>query len=63
MDLAINYLLVGIGVQLFMVWASYKIENEEFLFTPIERIGLTLLWPIVLVSVIYYTIKALFFEK
>jgi len=63
MDLAINYLLVGIGVQLFMVWASYKTENEEFFFNPIERIGLTLLWPIVLVSVVYYTIKALFFEK
>ena len=63
MNLVINYLLVGIAIQFFMVWASRKTNKEELVFTNWEQFLLVIFWPIVLVSFIYYTIKAIFFEK
>ena len=63
MNLVINYLLVGIAIQFFMVWASRKTNKEELIFTNWEQFLLVIFWPIVLVSFIYYTIKAIFFEK
>lgn len=63
MNLVINYLLVGIAIQFFMVWVSRKTNKEELVFTNWEQFLLVIFWPIVLVSFIYYTIKAIFFEK
>ena len=63
MNLVINYLLVGILFQFFMVWASKKSEQEEFLFTHVERILLVAFWPIGLLGVIYNIIKTLIFEE
>jgi hypothetical protein len=63
MDLVINYLLVGIIIQFFIVWGSRKTNKEELLFTNLEQFLLVIFWPIVLVSVVYYTIKTIFFEK
>ena len=63
MNLVINYLLVGILFQFFMVWASKKNEQEELLFTHIERILLVIFWPIGLLGVIYQIIKTLIFEE
>jgi hypothetical protein len=61
MDLVINYLLVGIVIQFFMVWGSRKTNKEELIFTNWEQFLLVIFWPIVLINFIYYTIKALFF--
>jgi hypothetical protein len=61
MDLVINYLLVGIIIQFFIVWGSRKTNKEELLFTNLEQFLLVIFWPIVLINFIYYTIKALFF--
>lgn len=63
MNLTINYLLVGIIVQFFMVWVSRKTKKEELLFTNWEQFLLVILWPIVLINFTYHTIKALFFDK
>jgi hypothetical protein len=46
-----------------MVWASKKNEQEELLFTHIERILLVIFWPIGLLGVIYQIIKTLIFEE
>jgi hypothetical protein len=61
MDLVINYLLVGIIIQFFIVWGSRKTNKEELIFTNLEQFLLVIFWPIVLINFIYYTIKALFF--
>ena len=59
MNLVINYLLVGILVQFFMVWASNKMEQEELIYTHTERILLVLFWPLAAFMIIYNLIIVL----
>lgn len=59
----IYYVIVGVAFNFFWDLIVSKIETEEYRFTTVERVVVTLIWPVAVGFFLIILIKNLFFNN